>query len=49
MFESHAKRADDEEPGFKFDRHQFALREYVSITEHDRVLRTVRVIWLRDL
>lgn len=36
--------ADDEEPIFRFDRHQFVPGEYVSITEHDGVQRTFRVI-----
>jgi hypothetical protein len=49
VFEYHAKRADDDEPGFKFDRHQFVPGEYVSITEHDSVMRTFRIIWVRDL
>jgi hypothetical protein len=34
---------DDEEPIFRFDRHRFAVGEYVSITEHDGVQRTFRV------
>ena len=48
-FDYDAKRTDDNEPGFKFDRHQFLPGEYVSITEHDRVMRTFRVAWIRDL
>jgi hypothetical protein len=34
---------DVEEPIFRFDRHRFVAGEYVSITEHDGVQRTVRV------
>jgi hypothetical protein len=34
---------DDGEPIFRFDRHRFAVGEYVSITEHDRVQRTFQV------
>ena len=48
-FDYDAKRTDDDEPGFKFDRHQFVPGEYVSITEHDCVMRTFRVLWVRDL
>jgi len=48
-FDYDAKRTDDDEPGFKFDRHHFAPGEYVSITEHDGVMRTFRIIWVRDL
>lgn len=40
---------NDDEPGFKFDRHHFIPGEYVSVTEHDGVLRTFRIIWERDL
>jgi hypothetical protein len=32
-----------EEPIFRFDRHVFREGEYVSITEHDGVMRTFRV------
>ena len=39
-FDYHTKRTDDDEPGFKFDRHSFIPGEYVSITEHDGVMRT---------
>lgn len=40
---SYAEGEDDDEPIFKFDRHQFREGEYVSITEHDGVQRTFRV------
>jgi hypothetical protein len=36
--------SDDDEPIFRFDRHQFVPGEYVSVTEHDGVQRTFRVI-----
>jgi hypothetical protein len=36
------KRSDDE-PGFKFDKHRFVPGEYVSIKEHDGVMRTFRI------
>lgn len=40
----YAQLADaDEEPIFRFDRHRFAVGEYVTITEHDGVQRTFRV------
>jgi hypothetical protein len=35
---------DEDEPIFKFDRHHFVEGEYVSITEHDEVQRTFRVV-----
>ena len=47
-FDYNDKRSDDDEPGFKFDRHLFIPGEYVSITEHDRVMRTSRVISVQD-
>jgi hypothetical protein len=34
----------DQEPIFRFDRHRFAVGEYVAITEHDGVQRTFRVV-----
>ena len=40
---------DDDEPGFKFDRHHFIPGEYVSITEHDGVQRTFRVVSVLEL
>ncbi len=38
---------EDDEPIFKFDRHAFKQGEYVSITEHDGVQRTFRVVSVR--
>lgn len=35
---------EEEEPIFRFDRHRFVVGEYVSITEHDNVQRTFRVV-----
>ena len=43
------KRQDDDEAGFKFDKHNFVPGEYVSITEHDHVQRTFRVLSVIDL
>lgn len=34
---------EDEEPGFRFGAHTFRPGEYVSIREHDGVMRTFRV------
>lgn len=48
-FDYDPKSTEDDEPGFKFDRHRFVPGEYVSITEHDGVMRTFRVAWVRDL
>jgi hypothetical protein len=48
-FDYDPKRSDDDEPGFKLDRHHFIPGEYVSVTEHDGVMRTFRIIWIRDL
>jgi len=35
--------ADDDETGYRFDSHLFLPGEYVSIREHDDVVRTFRV------
>jgi hypothetical protein len=48
-FDYDPKRRDDDEAGFKLDRHNFIPGEYVSVTEHDGVMRTFRIIWVRDL
>ena len=48
-FDYNPKASADDEPGFKFDSHRFVPGEYVSIKEHDGVLRTFRVIFVRDL
>lgn len=34
---------DDDEPIFRFDRHNFVEGEYVTVTEHDGVARPFRV------
>jgi hypothetical protein len=34
---------DDDETGFKFDKHKFTPGEYVSLTEHDGVMRTFHI------
>lgn len=48
-FDYNPKSDDDDEPGFKFDKHTFVPGEYVSITEHDGRMRTFRVIAVQDL
>ena len=40
---SYALGEDDDEPIFKFDRHRFTVGEYVTITEHDGIVRPFRV------
>ena len=35
---------DDDDTIFKFDRHRFAVGEYVSITEHDGTTHPFRVV-----
>ena len=37
-------RTDDDESGYRFGAHAFAPGEYVSITEHDGVQRTFKVV-----
>lgn len=43
-FDYVAKTRDDDEALFKLDRHVIKQGEYVSITEHDGVLRTFKVM-----
>jgi hypothetical protein len=40
---------DDDEAGYRFANHRFVPGEYVSIKEHDDVLRTFRVIMVQPL
>lgn len=40
---SYAPGEDDDEPVFKLDRHMFKAGEYVSVTEHDGVIRPFRI------
>jgi hypothetical protein len=35
---------EDDEPVFRLDRHRFIVGEYVSVTEHDGVTRTFRIV-----
>lgn len=48
-FDYNPKSDTDDEPGFKFDSHRFVPGEYVSVTEHDGVQRTFRVVGVGDL
>ncbi len=43
-FDYDKRRRDDDEPLFKLDRHTIRQGEYLSVTEHDGVLRTFRVV-----
>jgi hypothetical protein len=47
-FDYDPNSTDDDEPGFKFDRHRFVPGEYVSIRERDGTLRTFRVVAVWD-
>ena len=38
---------DDDEPIFKFDRHDFREGEYISVTEHDGKTRPFKIAWIR--
>lgn len=40
---------DDDETGYRFDKHSFLSGEYVSIREHDDELRTFKVVAVRDI
>jgi hypothetical protein len=41
--------ADVDEAGYRFANHQFKPGEYVSIKEHDDVLRTFKVVMVQPL
>lgn len=43
-FDYRAGDDEDDEPLFKLDRHVLAPGQYVSVTEHDHVLRPFRVV-----
>lgn len=40
---------DDDETGYRFGDHAFVSGEYVSIKEHDDVLRTFRVVQIAEV
>lgn len=39
---------DDDETGYRFGNHAFVPGEYVSVKEHDDVLRTFRVVTVQE-
>lgn len=41
--------ADQDEPGFHFERHAFIPGEYVSLKEQDGVMRTFRIVRVVEL
>jgi hypothetical protein len=41
-FDYNPKSTEDDEPGFKFDRHRFVPGEYVFVKEQDGTMRTFR-------
>ena len=43
------EEVDDDEVGYRFADHTFALGDYVSIREHDGDLKTFRVVGVNDL
>jgi hypothetical protein len=45
----HPWRSEPCESGFRFERHAFVPGEYVSIKEQDDVMRTFRVVAVREL
>lgn len=48
-FDYDPTRADDDEPGYKLDKHRFVPGEYVSFREHDGVMRTFRIVAVAEL
>ena len=46
-FDYDAHDTDDDEPLFKLDRHTISQGEYLSITEHDGVMRTFKIVSVR--
>ena len=47
IFDYNPDEEDDDEPLFRLDDHLFQQGEYVSVTEHDGVLRTFQVADVR--
>ncbi|MGE0767459.1 MAG: hypothetical protein AB7L90_13415 [Hyphomicrobiaceae bacterium] len=43
VFDYNSASQEDDEPGFKLDRHTFIPGGYISITEHDGVQRTFHI------
>lgn len=48
-FDYDSKRSDDDEPGFKLDKHKLVPGEYVSFRESDGALRTFYIVTVGDL
>ena len=48
VFDYDPDDTDDDEPLFNFAHHEFKENEYISVTEHDGVQRTFRVVDLRE-
>jgi hypothetical protein len=48
-FDYKAGASDDDEPLFKLDRHTIKQGEYLSITEHDGVMRTFKIVSVRAI
>jgi hypothetical protein len=48
-FDYDGRSADDDEPFFKLDLHTLTPGAYVSITEHDDVLRPFKVVSVTPL
>jgi len=48
-FDYDGSSRDDDEKLFKLDRHSIVQNEYLSITEHDGVMRTFKVVSVRPL
>ncbi len=47
-YDIHGLADGEDESGYRFDQHKFKLGEYVSIKEHDGVLRTFKVMSVVD-
>ncbi|HZV21205.1 MAG TPA: hypothetical protein VE986_06625 [Hyphomicrobiales bacterium] len=41
--------SDSDESGYRLQSHKFALGEYISIREHDDILRTFRIVRMEAL
>lgn len=48
-FDYDTTTTDDDERVFKLDRHTIKQGEYLSITEHDGVMRTFKIVGVRAL
>jgi hypothetical protein len=38
------RATQDDEPGYRFDKHRIAPGEYVSLKEHDEVMRAFHIV-----